>query len=223
MFDDRSRSGWSVVLRGVAQDVTADTDLVPATLGARPWAPASGLRHPNQRRPRRPDGCCAVRSRARRRTTAGLPLNSVRMAAKTGTFDPGAGRNDRRTVRGEAGSLPSPARERIALMPRHFHLATQTAAGPVDVGRRRYRSRRHEPADDDRPDPPAHDRHRADRRRRRRRAGPRRRRRAAHLGQPLRRRLRQRRADLPEHLLPRSGRLEEEGRTDLVELRRASR
>jgi hypothetical protein len=36
MFDDRSRSGWSVVLRGVAEDVTADTDLVP-----RPWAPGA--------------------------------------------------------------------------------------------------------------------------------------------------------------------------------------
>jgi uncharacterized protein len=34
MFDDRSRSGWSVVVRGVAEDVTADTDVMP-----RPWAP----------------------------------------------------------------------------------------------------------------------------------------------------------------------------------------
>lgn len=42
MFDDRSKSGWSVVVRGHARDVTADTDLTGDTdtgLALRSWAP----------------------------------------------------------------------------------------------------------------------------------------------------------------------------------------
>jgi len=42
MFDDRSKSGWSVVVRGTAHDVTADTDLDRDTVSGaapRPWAP----------------------------------------------------------------------------------------------------------------------------------------------------------------------------------------
>ena len=40
MFDDRSRSGWSVVVRGHARDISADTDLSGDTDASRaPWAP----------------------------------------------------------------------------------------------------------------------------------------------------------------------------------------
>lgn len=42
MFDDRSKSGWSVVVRGKAHDITADTDLEHDTVSGtapRPWAP----------------------------------------------------------------------------------------------------------------------------------------------------------------------------------------
>lgn len=42
MFDDRSKSGWSVVVRGRAQDITSDTDLERDTISGvtpRPWAP----------------------------------------------------------------------------------------------------------------------------------------------------------------------------------------
>lgn len=42
MFDDRSKSGWSVVVRGTAHDITADTDLDHDTASGaapRPWAP----------------------------------------------------------------------------------------------------------------------------------------------------------------------------------------
>ena len=41
MFDDRSRSGWSVVLRGHVQDISAETDVDGDDDGsaARSWAP----------------------------------------------------------------------------------------------------------------------------------------------------------------------------------------
>lgn len=42
MFDDRSKSGWSVVVRGRAHDITSDTGLDHDTItgsAPRPWAP----------------------------------------------------------------------------------------------------------------------------------------------------------------------------------------
>lgn len=42
MFDDGSRSGWSVVVRGIAADVTAESDLEQGTSSGavpQPWAP----------------------------------------------------------------------------------------------------------------------------------------------------------------------------------------
>lgn len=42
MFDDRSKSGWSVVVRGHARDITAETDLpgdTDAGSAPRSWAP----------------------------------------------------------------------------------------------------------------------------------------------------------------------------------------
>jgi nitroimidazol reductase NimA-like FMN-containing flavoprotein (pyridoxamine 5'-phosphate oxidase superfamily) len=44
MFDTRSRSGWSVVVRGVARDVSSDFDAVGNEMSgavARPWAPGT--------------------------------------------------------------------------------------------------------------------------------------------------------------------------------------
>ncbi len=42
MFDERSKSGWSVVMRGHARDITADTDLTGHSdvgVAPRSWAP----------------------------------------------------------------------------------------------------------------------------------------------------------------------------------------
>ena len=42
MFDERSKSGWSVVVRGHARDITAETDLAGDTgigVAPRSWAP----------------------------------------------------------------------------------------------------------------------------------------------------------------------------------------
>lgn len=44
MFDDRTRSGWSVVVRGDARDITADTDLASdedTGCAPRSWAPGT--------------------------------------------------------------------------------------------------------------------------------------------------------------------------------------
>lgn len=44
MFDDRSKSGWSVVVRGKAHDITADIDVERDALtgsAPRPWAPGA--------------------------------------------------------------------------------------------------------------------------------------------------------------------------------------
>ena len=72
MFDDRSKSGWSVVVRGRAHDVTAGTDLDRDTVigtAPRPWAPALGTVSSASAPSGSPDGCCAARSHHRRSAT----------------------------------------------------------------------------------------------------------------------------------------------------------